>query len=382
MAEDHDSWLSALGVDVDKFRQANKAQSAATESMVDGAVGSVIDDAASAAQKLVNDAPVSQGLKDVATTGINFEKGVYEGAYQGAKGLVGAVQTAGDVVSGAALLKGAGEVAAAAVSDDARKDLVKDVTDDINKANAMGNMIVNPIGSAISVGAQIKSGYDAAAAKGQTAEFIGKGVGIAAVVAATSALGGGEAEIADLTTAGEEGGSLAEGGIIEKPTYVPPGESVPPVGPGTRPTVFPPAEQPGWAPTDPPPGPAPEFGRDVPNPYQPWEEGGPNNPNIPRIPRPPRMPDFGEDTPAPPDTDPNPSPPSFEPSPSSARPDPSPASVPPPSEQAPDTIPESRPPNFDAINVAPAADAFASSDATSASSEVASAEEIGTDPTA
>lgn len=382
MAEDHDSWLSALGVDVDKFRQANKAQSAATESIVDGAVGSVIDSAASAAQNLVNDAPVSQGLKDAATTGINFEKGVYEGAYQAGKGLVGAVQTAGDVVSGAALIKGAGEVAAAVVSDDARKDLLKDVTDDVNKANAMGNMIVNPIGSAISIGTQIKSGYDEAAAKGQTAEFIGKGVGIAAVVAATSAIGGGEAELADLTTAGEEGGSLAEGGIIEKPTYVPPGESVPPVGPGTRPTVFPPAEQPGWEPTVPPPGPPPELGPNDPNPYQPFEEGGPNNPNIPRIPRPPRMPDFGEDTPAPPDTDPNPSPPSFEPSPSSARPDPSPASVPPSSEQAPDTIPESRPPNFDAINVAPVADASAASSASSSATAEKTSEESVQEDTA
>jgi hypothetical protein len=152
----------------------------------------------------VDAAPVPQALRDAASTGINFEKGVYEGAYQGVKELAGAARSAGEMASGAALLKGAGAVAAAAVSADARTDLLNDVTDDVKKLVAVGNTAANPIGSAITTGAQIVSGYESAAAKGQAAEFLGKGVGDAGVKVLAAGVGG-ETEAGDLVSEAVEG---------------------------------------------------------------------------------------------------------------------------------------------------------------------------------
>lgn len=209
MAEAQDSWLSTLGVDIDKLRQKSKAQSAATDASADALANTAINDVTGGMRIAVNAAPVPQGVKDAAATGINFEKGVFEGAYVGVKGLAGAVQTAGDVVSGVALAKGAAEVGEAIVSNDARKDLISDVTGGINKAAAYGNMIANPIGTAIGVGTQVVEGYEQASAQGQTAEFLGKGVGMAAVATLAAAVGG-EAEVADLASAGGEEGGLVK----------------------------------------------------------------------------------------------------------------------------------------------------------------------------
>jgi hypothetical protein len=214
MAETQDSWLSKLGVDIDKYRQKNKEQSAANEKTVDNAVGGAINYMADGTTKLVDSAPVPDALKDAAKTGIRLEKGIYEGVYQGAKGLVGAVQSAGELASGVTLAKGVAEVAEATVSDEARKDLIKDVTDDVNKVNTIGKTAVNPVGSLIDIGSKVVTGYQQAPDK---VEFVGKGLGLAGVVAATAAVGG-VGESAELATAGED--AAAEGlgeGLIEKP---------------------------------------------------------------------------------------------------------------------------------------------------------------------
>lgn len=199
--EEHDSWLSKLGVEVDKWRQTSKKQSVDNEALVDHAAASVIDYAASGAQTLVNDAPVPDAVKDAASTAIRFDKGVLEGAYQGAKGLVAGAEAAGELASGVTLLKGAATVAEATVSADARNDIVE-------AAKSYGKIALDPGGTTVDMASKVVAGYEQASDK---VEFVGKAAGYAGVTLAASLVGGGEAEAVEAASAGEEGSGLAQG---------------------------------------------------------------------------------------------------------------------------------------------------------------------------
>jgi trimeric autotransporter adhesin len=209
--------LSSAGGAINKSMHQADAASASLESMVDSGVNSLIGTGADLAKKAISAAPIPQDLKNVGTTYVNFEKGVAEGVYTGVKDLASTAKSAVDMIDGTTLAKGAMKLADAAVNEDARKDLEKEVTDDVNQgigiAKFAGEVLINPSGVGEAIGKHIRDEYDKAAAKGEGDEFIGKGVGGAAVIAATFVVGGEGAEAgkaADALKVAEEAKAAAD----------------------------------------------------------------------------------------------------------------------------------------------------------------------------
>ncbi len=226
MSDDKSSWLeNAFGFVIDTARQGVQSvedtASSAVQAVTDTAssvVQSVEVAASTAVQKVEDAAPgVLQEAKSAASTVMDYQKGVAEGVWTGVKDLASMAQTAVDMADGVALAKGAATLAHAAVDEDARKQLGKDLDDDWNKAKGVesfvGNAVIDPQGTGEKIGKQIRAGYDQAAATGHGAEFIGKGVGQAAVVVASMAVGAGEAEAAGLVAEGAEAASVAAEGV-------------------------------------------------------------------------------------------------------------------------------------------------------------------------
>jgi hypothetical protein len=197
------------------------------ESAVSSAASSVAATASGAVQSAEAAAPdLVKGVEGAAKTYADYSVGVAEGAWAGVQGLASAAQTATDVMDGVALNKALTKLGTAAIDEKARKELVKEAGDDWNKAKAAaefaGNAVNDPVGTGIKVGKQVKAGYDKAAAAGHGAEFIGKGVGQAAMIVGASLVGAGEAEAAGLIGEGVEAagaageaGVMAEAGVVE-----------------------------------------------------------------------------------------------------------------------------------------------------------------------
>ncbi len=288
---------------------------------------------------------------DAVNTTADFDKGVVEGVAGGVEGMAKGVVSLGEGV--------AKEGYALATDEKARESALETVE---HGAEAVGNFEVNlvtdpskafgqvegAVGSAVdsaeTMASGVYKGYQAAAAQGHGAEYIGKGVGQAAVVVAGAVLtdgaalgaeagaegagllgeaaevaGEGTAILGDGAAAGGEAGALASEGTaageaaetaaagtseageagagaggganpeINRPTYTPDPETPVPQGPGTSPTEFPsdPTQYPQ------PPGPAPDIPPGEPNPYEPYNPGQP--PMNPNIPRPPRVPEITPD---------------------------------------------------------------------------------------
>ena len=203
MAEQHDTWMQGLGVGIDFDAMRKAAGDAAS-----AAVGSVIDKGVALAQDAISAAPLPDAIKSGASTYVDFEKGVAEGVVTGVKDLADMAQSATDMITGVTLAKTTAKLGQAAVDANARKALVQDAKDDWNKAKAVAGfaatLVTDPTSVGVAIGQKIKDGYDKAAATGHGAEFIGKGVGQAAVIVGTSLIGGGEAEAADLAIEGAE----------------------------------------------------------------------------------------------------------------------------------------------------------------------------------
>jgi hypothetical protein len=218
MAEEHDSWLRALGVDLDALRTKAAAIAAppadvpSAGDLAEGAAQHLIDANASLVHSVIAVVPLPEGVKDAADGAADFSKGMAEGAVAGVAGLAGSVQSAIDDAEGKALADGMTRLAAAATDADARHDLVQDVGAKIDKAEGAAKfgaaLLVDPVGTGSAIGERIGDGYNQAAATGDGAEYLGEGAGRAAVAIA-GFFADGAAEGAELAT---EGGELAEAG--------------------------------------------------------------------------------------------------------------------------------------------------------------------------
>jgi hypothetical protein len=184
-------------------------------SVADGVVQSVADAGANVAHAAIGAAPLPDALKGAANTYVDFEKGVAEGVYSGAKGMVTGAIAATNMVDGVDLAQGVVGLGLSAAGikegDKMLADVKGDVTTNISAAEGMAKM-ATPIGQAESA-AQVVQGFEQASAQGHGVEFVGKEFGNIGVNIAAGAFGGGEA--------GEPG-------------EMPPGET-PPAGGGGEP---------------------------------------------------------------------------------------------------------------------------------------------------
>ncbi len=308
MADEHDSWMQGLGVDIGQLRQA--AQSVKNEALASVGV-----------------APETlQKLDEAGRTIDDFNKGVGEGIMSGVGDLL-------ELTPPVLIVKNAMLVGRVASADDPEEEFKKVVGEKVDSAVSVGTfagkLVTDPVGTGSAIGEHLGKEFVKAHAEGHGAEFVGKGVGRGIVIAATVAVGAGEAEgAAVLAEAGEgaavaageggivaageggavaageggavaagEGGAIAageggavsageggvvaasedgaaalsEGGVESAGEGVPPSQELtsppktpPPAQPlPLRPTEFP--KGPGFRPTEQPPGPAPDFAPNEPN---------------------------------------------------------------------------------------------------------------------
>ena len=160
--------------------------------LADRTVQGVIDADASGARALLDEAPLPDSVKQVGDDVVTFEKGVAEGGYSAAKGMLTGAEAAVSLIDGKDLVDGVVGLSLATAGSSAGDGMLKEVEGDL--ATDMGAVdftakMLNPVGQ-VELGAQVVGGYQQAAAAGQGLEYIGKGVGVAAVTVLTVALGG------------------------------------------------------------------------------------------------------------------------------------------------------------------------------------------------
>jgi hypothetical protein len=216
VAEEHDNWFKdTLGIDVDHLRQAVASTASPLQtdpSAVAGTlkeIGQGISDGVRNTGQTISDlgsrvvqSDTVQTLNQAGNTLGKFERGVGEGFVSGVGDLLD-MSPAGQVV------KGVQTVGRIATADDSAAEFGKVVDEKIDSAvttaKFVGNVVIDPEGTGAAIGTQIRRDFNQAAAQGDGAEFIGKGVGkgivIAATVAATAGAGGAAA-------AGEEGAAV------------------------------------------------------------------------------------------------------------------------------------------------------------------------------
>ena len=350
MGDEHDSWLEGLGVQFDKLQQEKKDAEASISSSLQATQDSALSAAGVSRETAQQIKAAEQGIAD-------FEKGRDEGRASGSIGLINALPPV-------QLAKAASRISDA---DDPEAEAQKIAGEKADTLTGIGQAFTDPQGTGTALGESLGKDAVAARKQGKTAEFAGRLAGHGDVIAATVAVGGGIAGAGEggavavgeggavavgesgavaseggiiaageggaaageggLAAAGEEGVAASESGAVEladsgltgPPKTPPPAKPFP-----LRPTEFP--KGPGFQPTQQPPGPAPDFLPDQPNPFE--------DPFNPRVPRAPRLPNFepGFEAPEapPPDTIPESRPPAFDPEIS-----PSADSVPPPNAGSP-----------------------------------------------
>jgi hypothetical protein len=193
-----------------------KSAAGAAGDAINTAMQESIDGNAAMMQSVVDAVPLPDSVHDLASGAIDFSKGVAEGAYAGVKGL------AGGIVTGAAAV--AKEGYALATDENAREQAAEGV---LHGAEAVGNFaaeavtdpskaageMVDAAGQAVDtvekVATNVYQGYQAAAAQGHGAEFIGKGVGQVGVLVAGAVLTDGASLAGEGAAVAGEGVALA-----------------------------------------------------------------------------------------------------------------------------------------------------------------------------
>jgi hypothetical protein len=203
--------ISTAGKVVGDTAQA-VAQAAGPDSMLGQAAGAVGNFSTSAAS----------GLVDTVNTVNDFNKGVVEGVVGGVEGLAKGVVSLGDSVGQ--------EAFALATDEKAREHAAQTV---LHGAEAVGNFaetavtdpskalgqVEDAAGGAVdtveNMASNVYKGYQAAAAQGHGAEFIGKGVGQGAVLVAGAVLTDGASLAGEgAAVAGEGAALLSEGAAL------------------------------------------------------------------------------------------------------------------------------------------------------------------------
>jgi trimeric autotransporter adhesin len=213
---------SAASSAVDTVESAASDAASAVGNAINTGVQTVIDANASMMQSVVDAVPLPDSVHDLATGAIDFSKGVSEGAYAGVKGLASGIVSGVEAVAkeGYALAtdENAREQAAETVlhgAEAAGNFAATAVTDPSKAAGEVADAAGRAVDTVENVASSVYQGYEAAAAQGHGAEFIGKGVGQVGVLVAGAVLTDGASLAGEGAAIAGEGVALAgEGAAI------------------------------------------------------------------------------------------------------------------------------------------------------------------------